>query len=161
MQNKEQSEKAEEILKHQGYKGDTGVEHIEAEADIGGKKVSEHRRNRRVAVGELEVESLRVKEGWLPETFVDGAITHFTADGDPAKGSEATWHIQQAWDFQLVEGQKKYVRRIHFVGPKGAVLKGMLVYDYDESFNSGLDFGTWPNARCRGCPLRGVQDDEL
>ncbi|PIL25503.1 hypothetical protein GSI_13394 [Ganoderma sinense ZZ0214-1] len=161
-QNKEQSEKNDEILKNQGvswmarkaatvatphltikhYKDASGVEHIEVEQAVAGNMLSEHRvldssqktidsplmgklvqQNRRVAAGELEVEWL--KQGWLAESFVDGAIIHVTADSGAGKG-DGKWHMEQ-----VVGGQKKYVRRIHCVGQKGEVVHGCLVYDYE------------------------------
>ena len=157
-------------IKH--YKDSAGVEHIEVEQTVAGNKLAERRvldysqksidsqlvgalvqRNRRVAVGELGMEWL--KQGWLAESLVDGAVIHVTADSDAAK-SETKWHMEQVslgldlrrrcweeqmlmtgvqvWGFQLVDGQKKYVRRIHSIGQKGEVVHGCLVYDYGKSF---------------------------
>ena len=102
-------------IKH--YKDATGVEHIEVEQAVGSNKLTENRvldasqkminsplmgalvqRNRRVAVGELEVEWL--KQGWLAESFVDGAVIHVIADSDAGK-SEAKWHMEQVSSWGL------------------------------------------------------------
>ncbi|KAH9937892.1 uncharacterized protein BXZ73DRAFT_100107 [Epithele typhae] len=64
-------------------------------------------------------------EGWLPETWVDGKIIYIRTTG------EAGWVIHQTWGLRVVDGAKRYVRRIHLAGAKGEVVEARLVYDYD------------------------------
>ena len=38
----------------------------------------------------------------------------------------------QTWGFQVLGGEKRHVRKIHFVSAKGEVIEARAVYDYGE-----------------------------
>ena len=160
-------------IKH--YTDASGVEHIEVEQNVPGlRSSSEHRvldwsqkkvesplfgalvsQNRRVNVAELEAGWL--KEGLLPESFVDGTVIHTLAQSDPEKSGD-TWRMEQVrlmtavplsqrghrmrltrmvlqtWGFEHLGGAKRYVRRVFLVGAQGDAIQGRLVYDYGKYF---------------------------
>ncbi|KAI0691838.1 hypothetical protein C8T65DRAFT_745389 [Cerioporus squamosus] len=147
--NKSLCEKAQEVLEMQGHHTSaSGVEHIEVDQTVPGLRASSERRvldgaqktvespifgalvvqNRRVEAEEIKVGWL--KDGLLPETFVDGKVVHTRAQSDPARGGE-TWRVQQTWGFEVVGGAKRYVRRVYVVGAQGEAVQGRLVYDYE------------------------------
>ncbi len=90
----------------------SGVEHIDVEQTVPGLRASSERRvldgsqktvespifgalvvqNRRATADELGAGWL--KDGLLPETFVDGTVVHSLAQSDPEKGGEA-WRVEQ------------------------------------------------------------------
>ncbi|TFK84280.1 hypothetical protein K466DRAFT_602146 [Polyporus arcularius HHB13444] len=126
----------------------SGIEHIDVEQTVPGLRASSERRvldgsqktvespifgalivqNRRATADELGAGWL--KDGLLPETFVDGTVVHSLAQSDPEKGGEA-WRVEQTWGFEHVGGAKRYVRRVYVVGSKGESVQGRLVYDYE------------------------------
>ncbi|KAI0687173.1 hypothetical protein C8T65DRAFT_747138 [Cerioporus squamosus] len=125
-----------------------GVERIDVDQTVPGlRSATEHRvldwspktvespifgalvvRSHRVKADALDVAWLR--EGLLPETFVDGTVVHMLAQSDPEKGGEG-WRMEQTWGFDYVGGAKRYVRRAYLVGSMGETVQGRLVYDYE------------------------------
>ncbi|KAI0375411.1 hypothetical protein BV20DRAFT_933477 [Pilatotrama ljubarskyi] len=135
-------------VKH--FKDESGVEHIDIDQVLSGGVGSsnEHRildweerphedsvfgavlsKSRRVPLSDVEHEWL--KKDWLDESFDDGAIIYTCAKSDTAK-SGRTWFTSQTWGFELVNGEKRYTRHIHFEGPKDEIIEIRLVYDYGE-----------------------------
>ncbi|KAI0683460.1 hypothetical protein C8T65DRAFT_749487 [Cerioporus squamosus] len=108
-----------------------GVERIDVDQTVPGlRSATEHRVldwSPKTADA-LDVAWLR--EGLLPETFVDGTVVHMLAQSDPEKGGEG-WRMEQTWGFDYVGGAKRYVRRAYLVGSKGETVQGRLVYDYE------------------------------
>ncbi|KAI5123553.1 hypothetical protein M0805_003372 [Coniferiporia weirii] len=68
------------------------------------------------------------KDGWLSDTLEQGAIEAHTESDTPKSGR--TWIANQVWGFAEINGERKYTRKVHFVGPQGEDIKAVLVYDY-------------------------------
>lgn len=132
-------------VKH--YKDDAGVEHIDVDQTLtGGIKgtteirvlnweAREHEdhifgfvvgRSRRIRVEDIEHEFLRV--GWLPDTTEHGAINSYVESDTPKSGT--SWTAEQIWGFEEVNGERRYVRHVRFIGPGGENIQARLVYDY-------------------------------
>lgn len=83
-------------------------------------------RTRRIPVGEVEKDWLR--SGWTDDTNANGLVLT-RAESDTPK-SKTTWVAEQAWGFEEVNGERRYVRHIDFTGPQGENIQARLVYDY-------------------------------
>ncbi|TFK30791.1 LCCL domain-containing protein [Coprinopsis marcescibilis] len=95
--------------------------------------------SRRVKEAELDIDFL--KNGWTADTIEHGLIQSYTQSDTPKSGT--TWIANQAWGIQDINGERRYVRRVKFTGPKGEDIEAPLVYDYrfdvDSSANSWRD----------------------
>ncbi|KAI0936509.1 hypothetical protein AcV5_004626 [Taiwanofungus camphoratus] len=141
-------------IKH--YIDDTSVEHIDIDQTLSGGMggtienrildgiAREHpddlfgpvvSRSRRIPVDEIDKEWL--KEGWTEDTKERGAV-HTVAESDTPK-SKTTWIGEQAWGFEEVDGERRYVRHVDFTGPKGEKIQARLVYDYREYVLTFID----------------------
>jgi len=133
-------------IKH--YKDDDGVEHIDITqvATPGSVTNTELRtlnwqgneskdpvfgnivgKSRRIQVGEIEGDEW-LKEGWFSDTTEHGAIQAFAESDTPKSGT--SWSADAIWGFAEIDGERKYTRRVYFVGPGKEDIKARMVYDY-------------------------------
>ncbi|VDB85814.1 unnamed protein product [Peniophora sp. CBMAI 1063] len=131
-------------VKH--YHADDGVEHVDIKQTVspgGFNGTTEDRtldwtlrphdddlfgplkgKSRRVKLEEVEIPFL--KEGWLPEV-VETIEAYASSDTEK---SGTSWTANQTWGFEEIDGVRRYVRHLDFIGPKGQHLQKKLVYDY-------------------------------
>ncbi|TFK56958.1 LCCL domain-containing protein [Heliocybe sulcata] len=83
-------------------------------------------KSKRMTVEEVEDEFL--KNGWTDDTLGDGVVCSYVVS-DTEK-SKTTWTAEQIWGFEVINGERRYVRHVKFTGPKGEEIKAKLVYDY-------------------------------
>ena len=62
--------------------------------------------------------------GWTEDTVRDGWVRSYV------ESTEYGWTAEQIWGFQVVEGERRYVRRLKFVTGEGNRLDKVLVYDW-------------------------------
>jgi hypothetical protein len=122
-------------------------------------------KSRRMQLHEIDNEYLR--NGWLPDTVEHGAINTYT-ESDTSK-SNTTWTADQVrrpfrylsaslvykpttlpiqtWGFEEINGERRHVRHINFIGPQSENIQARLVYDcelvllnesHDESTNNDV-----------------------
>jgi len=136
-------------IKH--YKDAQGVEHIDTEQTLTGgitaspeprtldwtpRKVNHSLfgatigKSRRISVADITDGYLT--SGWLPDVHRDGAV-EACAKSDHENNPHA-WKSDMIWGFEDVKGERRYVRRIRFTGPKGEDITARLVYDYGGTF---------------------------
>ena len=130
------------------YKDDQGIEHANADQSLGGglagtkeeRNLSntprEHTdyifgsvigRSLRTQLADLDCEFL--KQGWTEDSIANGFLQSI-AESNPAKNGGRTWKADQIWGFAIINGERRYTRRVKFTGPKGEDLEKRLVYDY-------------------------------
>ncbi|KAF8917693.1 hypothetical protein CPB85DRAFT_179349 [Mucidula mucida] len=133
-------------IKH--YKDDEGIEHVDIDQKLTGgiPGTTENRtliwkerhnedhlfgpvigKSRRVKVEELGEEEW-LKTGWSEDTIEHGVIQAY-AESDTAK-SGTTWIANQTWGVEVLNGERRYIRHLHFTGPGGEDIRAKLVYDY-------------------------------
>ncbi|KAI0319987.1 hypothetical protein OF83DRAFT_688169 [Amylostereum chailletii] len=83
-------------------------------------------RARRADVYDLGSAFLRM--GWTKDVAVHGAIQMVLHGIVQRCGRE--WVAEQVLGFEMVKGQRRFVRRIDFVGPEGDRIRRRVVYDY-------------------------------
>lgn len=131
------------------YKDDTGVEHIDIDQTLtGGIPGSQEIRildwvgrdredrifgavigkSRRIQLSEINDEFLA--KGWEADVHEHGAIESYVESD--TKKSGRTWIADQVWGFQIIEGERKYVRLVKFTGNDGDI-NVRLVYDHLEA----------------------------
>ncbi|PCH33754.1 hypothetical protein WOLCODRAFT_135294 [Wolfiporia cocos MD-104 SS10] len=128
------------------YTDDASIEHIDIVQSLSGLSTSSEDRildwverpheddvfgdvlniNKRVAAGEVEGDWLKM--GWTEDTLEKGLV-YTRARSDTAK-SGTTWLAVQTWGFEVINGERRYVRHVDFTGPKGEKVHARLVYDY-------------------------------
>jgi len=86
-------------------------------------------KSRRVALDKIDNEFLR--NGWLPDTEQHGAINSYVKSDTPK--SNTTWIAEQIWGFEEINGERRYVRHVDFIGPKDEHIQARLVYDFYSS----------------------------
>ena len=106
---------------------------------------------RLLRVGIDEIENDWQKEDWLDEQngFIRSYVVSDTSKGATAWQSDLVRNMRditkdlevinssfEIWGFAVVDGLKRYVRRIHFIGPKGETIQARMVFDYGESSRS-------------------------
>jgi len=131
------------------YKDDSNVEHIDIDQTLTGiPGTTENRildwtfrenedylfgavlgRSRRVQLDEIDNEFLR--KGWLPDTVEHGAINSYVKSDTPK--SNTTWIAEQIWGFEEINGERRYVRHVDFIGPNNEHIQARLVYDFYAS----------------------------
>ncbi|KAJ3520864.1 hypothetical protein NM688_g9099 [Phlebia brevispora] len=79
-------------------------------------------KSKRVKLDEIEEEYL--KGGWAPAAQEHGVISIW------AEGVEVEWVTNAMWGLEEVNGEVRYVRRVHFTGPKGEKVQARIVFDY-------------------------------
>jgi len=129
-------------IKH--YKDDGGVEHIDITQTLSGgiRGTSERRTldaeerphsdkifgncvgwSKRVKPEDIEEPWLA--DGWEKDMIKEGLVESFVAN------KENDWTAHQTWGFEIINGDKRYVRHLYFKCPKrGNVIKNKLIYDY-------------------------------
>jgi hypothetical protein len=106
-------------------------------------------RSRRVSIDRIDNEFLR--KGWLPDTEEHGAINAYAKSDTPK--SNNTWIAEQVrgpfrhviaspvykslysvqtWGFEEINGERRYVRHVDFVGSNDEHIQARMVYDYCE-----------------------------
>ncbi|KAI9513039.1 hypothetical protein F5148DRAFT_1145635 [Russula earlei] len=140
----------------QHYKDDDGVERIDIDQRLTGgiPGTAENRildwtfrehedhlfgavlgKSRRAKLDQVENEFL--KNGWLPDTEEHGVINSYVKSDTPKSGT--TWIAEQIWGFEEINGERRYVRHIDFIGPENEHLQARLVYDlYNHLISNGL-----------------------
>ncbi|KAI0734499.1 hypothetical protein C8Q72DRAFT_806515 [Fomitopsis betulina] len=83
-------------------------------------------KSRRVKVEQVQNDWL--KNGWTPDTDEHGLV--FTRAESKAEENGVNWQADQTWGFEVINGERRYVRHVSFQGPKGEKLNLRLVYDY-------------------------------
>ncbi|KIJ46982.1 hypothetical protein M422DRAFT_28986 [Sphaerobolus stellatus SS14] len=132
------------------YKDDAGVEHIDTKQTLTGSIEGnvENRtidgvqceykdglfgdvisKTRRVKVDELEYELL--KTGWISETIEPGVIHSYVVSDEAKSGRQ--WTAEQAWGFETINGQKRYVRHLQFTSGS-TLIEAKLIYDYGDPY---------------------------
>ncbi|KAK7059105.1 hypothetical protein VNI00_001730 [Paramarasmius palmivorus] len=136
------------FIKH--YKDDNGVEHIdinqtltggipgtreertltwterENEDHVFGSVIGKSRRLK--DLGEIDDDFL--KTGWTPDSLEHGLVQSYVESNTPKSGR--TWIAVQLWGIEEINGERRYVRHVHFTGPDGKIIKARLVYDYRD-----------------------------
>ncbi|CCX30157.1 hypothetical protein FPQ18DRAFT_315313 [Pyronema domesticum] len=130
-------------IKH--FKDKEGVEHIDIQQTMtGGIKGTEEKRTldsverghkdhifgnvvgktKRCKVEEVEDEYL--KTGWETAMVEEGVIDSYVVN------KEVDWVAHQIWGFEIINGEKRYVRHVRFEkkGNNAKVITRKLVYDY-------------------------------
>ncbi|KIJ23590.1 hypothetical protein M422DRAFT_217487 [Sphaerobolus stellatus SS14] len=128
------------------YKDDAGVEHIDIkqtltggiEGNVENRTIDGVQREykdglfgdvisktRRVKVDELEHEFL--KTGWISETIEPGVIHSYVVSDEAKSGRQ--WTAEQAWGFETINGEKRYVRHLRFTSGS-TLIEAKLIYDY-------------------------------
>ncbi|KAH9937062.1 uncharacterized protein B0H18DRAFT_1112947 [Fomitopsis serialis] len=128
------------------FTDDAGVEHIDILQSLSGlSDTDENRaldwvprsheddtfgkvssRSRRIRVDEVENEWLRT--GWTPDTEEHGLV--FTQAESKQEDNGTNWVADQTWGFEMINGEKRYVRHVFFQGPNEEKITLRLVYDY-------------------------------
>ncbi|KAI0697123.1 hypothetical protein BC835DRAFT_1339158 [Cytidiella melzeri] len=83
-------------------------------------------KSRRAKASDLEPAYL--KEDWSDHSLQNGVINTVGHSDTPKSGK--TWIAEQVWDIQNVNGERRYVKRVFFTGPKGEELSARQVFDY-------------------------------
>jgi len=83
-------------------------------------------RSRRVSLDRIDNEFLR--KGWLPDTEQHGAINSYVKSDTPK--SDKTWIAEQTWGFEEINGERRYVRHVDFVGSNNEHVQARMVYDF-------------------------------
>ncbi|KAI0788530.1 hypothetical protein C8Q75DRAFT_237005 [Abortiporus biennis] len=129
------------------YKDESGVEHVDIVQTLSGgiSGTTELRtldwkerlhedyifgavvgKSRRIQLEDIEIPYL--KEGWTDDVKEHGAINSYV-QSDTAK-SGTSWIAEQIWGFEEIEGERRHIRHVDFIGPKGEHIQARLVYDY-------------------------------
>ncbi|TFK71854.1 hypothetical protein BDN72DRAFT_816731 [Pluteus cervinus] len=87
-------------------------------------------KSRRIQVNELGEGYL--KKGWTEDTVQNGLIQSYVESDTPK--SHTTWAANQTWGIEVIQGERRYTRHVHFSAGK-EVIEVTMVYDY---------FGPWP-----------------
>ncbi|KAJ3487367.1 hypothetical protein NLI96_g3582 [Meripilus lineatus] len=69
-----------------------------------------------------------LKEGWTEETQEHGILNGSARSNTEKSG--ISWFADQVWGFEIVDGEKRYTRRVVFKGPNEEKICVRLVYDY-------------------------------
>jgi hypothetical protein len=105
-------------------------------------------KSRRVPVDEIDNEFLR--NGWMPDTVEHGVIDAYVKSDTPK--SKRTWMVEQVrqhfryycfaclqnilpiqvWGFEEINGERRHVRHVDFIGPKDEHIQARLVFDFRE-----------------------------
>jgi hypothetical protein len=103
-------------------------------------------KSRRVPVDEIDNEFLR--NGWMPDTVEHGVIDAYMKSDTPK--SKRTWMVEQVrqhfrcfarlqntlpiqvWGFEEINGERRHVRHVDFIGPKDEHIQARLVFDFHE-----------------------------
>lgn len=105
-------------------------------------------KSRRVSLDRIDNEFLR--KGWLPDTEQHGAINSYVKSDTPK--SNKTWIAEQVgpfrhviaslvykslcfvqtWGFEEINGERRYVRHVDFVGSDNEHVQARMVYDFCE-----------------------------
>ncbi|TFL06798.1 hypothetical protein BDV98DRAFT_164972 [Pterulicium gracile] len=133
-------------IKH--FKDENGVEHVDNDQSFAGGLAStkeeriysnvttEHadhlygpmkNTSWRCPVADIEHEYL--KTGWTEDTIKHGTLRTVSVS-DVAKGNIKQWTADQVWGFELIEGERRYTRRIKFTGPDGEGVEIRMVHNY-------------------------------
>ncbi|KAI0094779.1 hypothetical protein BDY19DRAFT_42313 [Irpex rosettiformis] len=83
-------------------------------------------KTRRAKAPDLEHDYL--KEGWTEHSLEYGVINTVGHSDTPKSGM--TWVAEQIFDVQEVNGERRFVKRIFFTGPKGEEVTARQVFDY-------------------------------
>ncbi|KAK7468742.1 hypothetical protein VKT23_003245 [Stygiomarasmius scandens] len=131
------------------YKDGNGVEHIDIDQTLtGGIPGTTERRtldwteretndslfgpvvgkSRRIKNLDEEIENEFMKKSWTNDTVEHGPV-HSWVKSDTAK-SGTSWLAEQVWGVEEIDGERRYARHVHFIGPGGEVIDARLVYDY-------------------------------
>ncbi|KAH7885913.1 hypothetical protein F5I97DRAFT_1171619 [Phlebopus sp. FC_14] len=132
------------------YTDDAGVEHIDiAQILSGGIPATDENRtldfqehdedddvfgavvghSRRIAV--RDVTDPFLKEGWTTDTIEHGVVLA-VAWSHPER-NRYKWRAEQTWGFEVVNGERRYVRHVKFTSSdkKDGPIHARLVYDYE------------------------------
>ncbi|KAI0348516.1 hypothetical protein BDW22DRAFT_97973 [Trametopsis cervina] len=83
-------------------------------------------KSRRATAADLEPAFL--KEGWSEHSLQNGVVNTHGHSDTPKSGT--TWIADQVWDIQDVSGERRFVKRISFTGPKGEEIQARQIFDY-------------------------------
>ncbi|KAJ7596885.1 hypothetical protein C8J56DRAFT_918572 [Mycena floridula] len=132
------------MIKH--YKDDAGVEHIDIDQTLTGgipgtreeRQLDGQMRNKddslfgpvcanssRLKPNDIEEDYL--KNGWTTDTLEHGLVFAY-AESDTPK-SHTSWIGKQTWGIEEFNGERRYTRRVKFLGPKGEDIEAHLIYD--------------------------------
>ncbi|KAF8580939.1 hypothetical protein K439DRAFT_1636605 [Ramaria rubella] len=132
------------------YVDDKGIEHIDVESVLpGGLKSVELRvvdnseqHDKDDLFGHIIRKSSRVKRSQITHEYLKGnsheaegeedGVLRLVVSSDTEK-SKNTWVLEQIWGFETIDGVRRSTERLHFVGPKGEIIEGRLVYDFVKS----------------------------
>ncbi|KAK7457081.1 hypothetical protein VKT23_010382 [Stygiomarasmius scandens] len=81
---------------------------------------------RRIRLDELENEFL--KKGWEQDTQENGVLHLWIKSDTPKSGT--TWYGDQVWGIEEINGERRYTRHVHFIGPKEEMIDARIVFDY-------------------------------
>ncbi|KAI6008310.1 hypothetical protein F5J12DRAFT_892291 [Pisolithus orientalis] len=142
------------ILSMKHRTDDDGVEHVDMEQKVAGgiTAASDHfildwqeRTVTDSSFGSLTVKTRRVspelieneflKAGWSEDTVVDGVIHNIVSNDPKNSGDGYTWESEQVWGFQVVDGERRYVRLVSLTssGKTDGPFHFRGVYDYSEN----------------------------
>ncbi|KAF5375135.1 hypothetical protein D9758_000419 [Tetrapyrgos nigripes] len=134
------------------YKDDNGVDHIDIDQTMtGGIPGNSERRtldwterenndplfghvvgkSRRVKNLAEDIENEFMKKNWTEDTVRLGPVHAWVKSDTPKSGT--TWVGEQIWGIEEINGERRYARHVHFIGPKGEVIDARLVYDYNKA----------------------------
>jgi len=87
-------------------------------------------KSRRIKNLSEEIENEFMKKSWTNDTVEHGPV-HSWVKSDTAK-SGTSWLAEQVWGVEEIDGERRYARHVHFIGPGGEVIDARLVYDYGK-----------------------------
>ncbi|KAJ3478559.1 hypothetical protein NLI96_g9664 [Meripilus lineatus] len=80
----------------------------------------------KVAIANITEEYL--KEGWAADANQGGLFNIFMRSDTVKTGK--SWTKEEIWGVQEIDGVKRLVRRIHFIGRKGEKINASVVFDF-------------------------------
>lgn len=112
-------------------------------------------KSRRVKVDDIDESEEFLRTGWTEDTVEAGVVQALAASDTPKSGT--TWianqvcspHVvnsyvelacSQTWGIEALNGERRYIRHLHFTGPGGEDIKAKLVYDYCRWTTRGCFF---------------------